>query len=197
MSYVGTWHLLGAIFPISNLQLGVFGFWLLQMILLPEVQSGRKTHPVTELPRILMKAGAYSDSLTAANGDPLKDLKEILYGSATCDFPQNSFEHHFLRFGLQRQFVDPFALCYQKTQFSTHWFVIFVGGDSWTYMDIWMHLQICRCDSFIIRASRGLHLTEEIWRSPVEVGSSPHGPSQVVIAGVLPINSTTMISKSA
>lgn len=29
-----------------------------------------------------MKAGAYSDSLTAANGDPLKDLKETLYGSA-------------------------------------------------------------------------------------------------------------------
>lgn len=27
-----------------------------------------------------MKAGAYSDSLTAANGDPLKDLKETLYG---------------------------------------------------------------------------------------------------------------------
>ena len=86
-----------------------------------------------------MKAGAYSDSLTAANGDPLKDLKETLYGIVLlcCDFPQNSFEHHFLRFGLQRQLLIP-LLSQQNVVFNSL-VCDFFGAVRGL---IWMHLQI-------------------------------------------------------
>lgn len=101
--------------------------------------SQAHTHQVTEPPRILMKAGAYSDSLTAANGDPLKDLKETLYGSAVMlRFSSEQFWTPFLKIWTAKTIVDPFAIPKKRSfQLIGLWFF---GGGSWTYMDAFADL---------------------------------------------------------
>ena len=90
--------------------------------------KSNQAQPLVTEPRILMKAGAYSDSLTVANGDPLMRFCIVLLSTAR--IPQNIFEHQVSRFG--QTIVDPFAIG-KKTvvfqMFSTHWFVFwFIYG---------------------------------------------------------------------